>query len=421
MDNKREIAVIGAGIIGINCALALQSKGYQVTLFDKNGIAAGCSKANAGHFATEQVFPLANKSLLWQLPKMLLDPLGPVALDPKYLFKAAPWFLKFIANMSATKQRQNISALQSLNKQAIDDYRPILKEANAEHLLVSKGSLLVFEQTPVIEIKKQLQQFKQAGIGVELLNKEQLTVLEPNLSEQVQYALYFTDVGHTGSPFQICTTLANLSFSKGTTFLPHQVTNILFNKNKITIESTEQSADFDDVVIASGAWSKALLQPLGYNLPIEAERGYSLDLTNTEIEPELTRPVASAERKFIMTPMSHGLRLSGTAEFAGLEAKANMQRADLLYQHANKMLKQLPSFEQKNAQDSQRWMGCRPSLPDSLPVICQAPKHKNLFLALGHQHLGLTLGATTGKLVAQLIQKEQPDIDLAPFCISRFN
>jgi D-amino-acid dehydrogenase len=178
---------------------------------------------------------------------------------------------------------------------------------------------------------------------------------------------------------------------------------------------------FDQVVIATGAWSTSLLKQLNYKLPIEPERGYSLDLPEDVEQPRLNRPVASAERKFIMTPMAHGLRLSGTVEFAGLTQKANMQRADMLYQHAEKMLENITPFSKENANDEQRWLGFRPSLPDSLPVIGKAPKHSNITLALGHQHLGLTLGAITGKLIGQIIDNQDTDIDIEPFCVSRFN
>ena len=127
VNNKKHIAVVGAGIIGINCAVELQARGYQVTLIDKGAVGEGCSKANAGHFATEQILPLAEPSILLQLPKMLLNPLGPVALSPKHFPKSFPWFIKFIANMFQSKRSKNIQALKNINKHAIDYYKPLLK------------------------------------------------------------------------------------------------------------------------------------------------------------------------------------------------------------------------------------------------------------------------------------------------------
>lgn len=415
--HKKHIGVIGAGIIGINCAVELQSRGYQVTLIDKGGIGEGCSKGNAGHFATEQVFPLAEFSLLWQLPKMLLDPLGPVALSPKYFPKALPWFIKFITNMLSTKRTKNMNALKALNKHAIDYYRPLLKQANAEHLLIDNGSLLVFENTPVDKIERCLEMYLSQGVPVKLLGRQQTLELEPNLHQNIQYALHFTDVAHTVNPLTLSQMLAQYGEQLGCTYQQNEVVDIIQDNNKVTVATTNGSLVFDQIIIATGAWSEKLMSQLGYKLPMEAERGYSLDMPSDTIHM-LNRPVASAERKFIITPMSHGLRLAGTAEFAGLHQKPNEKRAAMLHKNAQFILKNVSPLEQ-NQHNS--WLGCRPSLPDSLPVIGKAPNHNLITVALGHQHLGLTLGAITGKLVGQIVDNEQTDIDISPFCLSRFN
>lgn len=431
--SAQKIAVIGAGIIGVNCALALQILGYQVTLIDKEDIGAGCSKGNAGHFATEQVFPLAEPSLLMQLPKMLLDPLGPVALSPTHFIKAIPWFMQFFNNMRADKRVNNGAAIKALNKQAIEYYKPLLRAANAQHLLVSNGSLLVFEKTSYKDVVAMHAHYQQAGVAVELLNREQTLALEPNLNTNITQALFFTEVGHTSDPLAICVVLADYANSLGMKFRQLSVDGIEQIESGVVINTKKDNFYFDHCVVATGAYSKGLLKGLGYHLPIEAERGYSLSLPLAESEQALlSRPVASAERKFIITPMDNILRLSGTVEYAGLHAKANNKRADMLLKNAEFVLSKLPEqaystnescANEVNANkiNGERWMGCRPSLPDSLPVICQAPKHKNIFFALGHQHLGLTQGAITGKLIGQLVRGQETDIDVTPFCISRFN
>lgn len=415
--NTKHIAVVGAGIIGINCAVELQSRGFQVTLIDKAAVGEGCSKNNAGHFATEQIFPLAQASILLQLPKMLLNPLGPVVLSPQYFPKAFPWFIKFMMNMFQSKRNKNIAALNSINKHAIDFYKPLLKAAGAEHLLIEKGSLLVYEKTPLTMIKKQQQAYVKQGIKVKLLNKEQTMLLEPNLHENIQHSLYFTEVAHTINPLALSQKLNEFGQSLGCVFNSFDVKTISHEGPRVKLSNGEKCLTFDHAVIATGAWSESLLKQLNYKLPIEAERGYSLDITKST-DAQLNRPVASAERRFIITPMSHGLRLAGTVEFAGLTQKANMKRATMLHKNAQFILDKLPKLANEGEHG---WLGLRPSLPDSLPVICAAPQHKNITFALGHQHLGLTLGAITGKLVGQIISKEKSAIDIAPFCISRFN
>jgi len=413
----KRIGIIGAGIIGINCAVELQAKGHQVTLLDREGIGEGCSKGNAGHFATEQVFPLAEASLLWQLPKMLLDPLGPVALSPTHFPKALPWFIRFIANMFQSKRSKNTQALKALNLNAIEYYKPLLEAANAEYLLTEKGSLLVFEDTPKDKIKQFLAHYQSQGISVKLLDKAQTHGLEPNLSKNINYSLYFTNVAHTINPLELSKKLASYGQKLGCEFKQFEAINITHKEQGVVVSSTDEALTFDHIVIATGAWSEKLLAQLGYKLPIEGERGYSLDLCEQTIRL-LNRPVASAERRFIITPMSHGLRLAGTVEFAGLKQKANMKRATMLQTHAKQLITHLPKPDDNGHQG---WLGFRPSLPDSLPVIGQAPKHKNITLAVGHQHLGLTLGAITGKLVGQIIEQSPTEIDIKPFCLSRFN
>ena len=264
-NSKKNIAVIGAGIIGINCALELQSLGFQVTLIDKTGIGEGCSKANAGHFATEQVFPLAELNLLWQLPKLLLDPLGPVSLSASYFPKALPWFGRFIINMMASKRAKNSTALKTLNKNAINYYKPLLKEAKAENLLTLKGSLLVFESRSNKTIERQYRHYKKAGVKVILLDRQQTLLLEPNLSKNISASLYFTNVGHSIDPHEICTKLAALAFQKGCVFHQDEVLNISHSNKGISLKTTKDTLQFNYAVIASGVWSKKFLNQLGYD------------------------------------------------------------------------------------------------------------------------------------------------------------
>jgi len=421
-NKKQTVAVIGAGIIGINCALELQSLGYQVTLVDKGDIGQGCSKGNAGHFATEQVFPLAESSLLWQMPKLLLDPLGPVSLSAKHFIKAIPWFMQFFNNMRPSLRDKNTVAIKALNKNAISHYCALLKEANIEHLITLQGSLLVFETTDYNKVDAMYQHYKNEGVAVKLLDRAETIKLEPNLNDNINYSLFFTDVAHTIDPLALSVALADFAKSKGMTFQQGEVSRIAQSDTGITVMTDKEALAFDHCVVACGAWSKGLLKGLNYNLPIEAERGYSLSLpiAGNETNP-LSRPVASAERRFIITPMDNTLRLAGTVEYAGLHAPANNKRADMLKDNAAFILKSLPEEQSDTDVEQQRWMGCRPSLPDSLPVICQAPNHDKVFFALGHQHLGLTQGAVTGKIIGQLVSKQATEIDISAFCISRFN
>lgn len=413
-QKTQHVAVVGAGIIGICCALNLQRAGFMVTLYDENGLAQGCSKGNAGHFATEQVFPLAHPSLITKLPAMLLNPLGPLHIDWRYLFKALPWFWQFVRNMPTKTYHANTQALKALNQQAIPAYERLLNDYELGHLLTKKGSLLTFETTSLNKINSLLQSYVAQGINVELLDAEQVQLLEPNLSKTIRYALLFKDVAHSVDPHLFCLSLAEQFSTLGGQFCQQKITAVQQTTQGYELISQTQTNMADKVVIAAGAWSKALLKPLGYKVPLDTERGYHCMLAN---DHGLARPVASAERSFIMTPMSQGLRLAGTVEFAGIKRKMNNKRALALLPNARALLH--PSTASLHAKST--WMGCRPSLPDSLPIISRAPNHDNLYFAFGHQHLGLTQGAVTAELITALCLNRPPQIDIHPYCVSRFS
>ncbi|MEI5638734.1 MULTISPECIES: NAD(P)/FAD-dependent oxidoreductase [unclassified Pseudoalteromonas] len=410
MNKNNTIAVIGAGVIGITTALQLQSRGYQVTLFDKSKPASACSQGNAGHFATEQVFPMADSSLLWKLPKMLFDPIGPLRIDLRSMLGNLPWFWRFLLQMPKSRFNQGVAALSALNQAALPAYQRLLKQQYAE-LIESQGSLLVCEKQQNLDVL--FNKYHRQGISVIKLNSQQTQQLEPNLAKHIAGALYFDQVGHSMDPYRLCQRLYQHFIAAGGTFKNAEIDRIETTNSRPLLKTSEQSFGvFDHVVIATGAWGKSLCQQLGYRLPLIAERGYHTMVKDPEV---FSRPVASSERGFIMTPMQMGLRLAGTVEFANVDSPPNYHRARALFRHAQTLV-DLPLVEQQE----QIWVGVRPTLPDYLPVIGQAPKHDSIYFALGHQHLGLTQAAITSECIADLIDKKPNDIDLTPFSISRF-
>ncbi|MBV7315124.1 FAD-binding oxidoreductase [Shewanella sp. NIFS-20-20] len=414
--NDQDICVLGAGVVGLTSALYLQQAGYQVTLLDKQGVALGASFGNAGHFATEQVFPLADPKLLLTLPQMLMDPLGPLRIRPQYLHRALPWFLRFMVNMSSERRLHNKQGIKALNEQSISAIKALVTSCGCEHLLTLNGSLLVFEHTALFDIRHQWQSYVNEGIAVTLLTGQQVRELEPCLSRKITYALWFTDVGHTEDPYQLCLAIFNKFISLGGAFTQADVTKINVNNPSapltLTIEDTD--IEINKLLLTAGAWSRPFAKQLGYKVPLETERGYHLMMPQ---QSNLTRPVASYERKMIITPMATGTRLAGTVEFGGLDAPMSLARADCLLPHAKALMPSV--FLQASADQGQRWMGFRPSLPDSLPVISQT-HHDNVFVSFGHQHLGLTWSAISAQLTGELIQGHRPTIDMGFYRIDRF-
>ncbi len=412
------LTVIGAGVVGLSAAIQLQRAGFNVTIIDKEGAGTGASKGNAGHFATEQVFPLADPTMLPKLPGMLLDPLGPFRIKPRYFFKALPWFIRFLHNMLPGRRAHNSRAIKALNQGAIDAMKSLTEFCGCEHLLTLNGSLLVFEGTPVAEVEKEYRAYVDADVEVQLLSGDEVRALESSLSVNITHGLYFTHVGHTEDPYRLCLALETKFEQIGGQVVTDELLQINAAKTNsaIALEMTSgNSRHTDRLIIASGAWSKPFAKQLGYSVPLETERGYHLMMPH---KSRLSRPVASYNRKFIITPMSEGTCLAGTVEFGGLKAPLVDARADCLFPHGKALLPEL--FRDASASDGERWMGFRPSMPDSLPVLGRSQKQSNVFFSFGHQHLGLTWSAITAELLTQEVTGKQPDIDLSPYRIDRF-
>lgn len=410
-----DITVIGAGVVGLCSALRLQMAGYKVTLIDRELPGHGCSKGNAGHFATEQVLPLAAPGLIQQIPKMLFDPKGPVSIRWPYLPTITPWFIRFLLN---TRQKPFIAgaeAIQPLNEASLEAWQGLLNCIGAADQLKIDGSFLAFESPTTFESYQQstLPLIQHYGVKTTTVSGDELREAEPALSKAITKAVFFPETGHTSNPLKLCETLFQHFTRHGGEFIQTEVTGVQQQGQGCQLDTANGQYQPSKVLITTGAWSKNIVQQAtGVKVPLDTERGYHLMVP--EASKLLNVPVSSADRKFIMTPMEEGMRLAGTVEFAGLQAPANMQRAHMLTQHAKALLPDLPE------QTGENWMGFRPSLPDSLPVIDRVGSHGQILLAFAHQHLGLTQGAITADLVLDLAQNKTPQISLEPYRISRF-
>jgi D-hydroxyproline dehydrogenase len=408
--------VIGAGVIGLVTACRLQQQGHQVLLLDPNGVGAGCSFGNAGHLATEQVFPLADAALLPKLPGFLLDPLGPLAIRPRYLWRALPFFFQFLRQMASQPRKLNTAALTSLLSDAIPAWQRLANAADCQDLLRYQGSLLVFEQSRLSEVEQIAALYRHQGIALDIMTHTELLQHYPGLSPSIRYAIYFKEVGHTLSPSLLNERLYQWFLALGGQFSQQKVLDIHQRQSQLQLTLASKTIRASRVVLCTGAYSKQLLQPLGYKLPLEAERGYHL-MTNPVTMPQI--PIASFDRKMIMTPMQHGLRLAGTVEFAGLTAKDNWQRAKLLRHHGEALWPELAARSSQVGPEA-CWSGLRPTLADSLPVIGQSHL-AGLWLHFGHQHLGLTLAAVSTELLLQQMNGDAAALQKAvPFRADRF-
>lgn len=410
----RNVAVIGGGIIGLCSALKLQLNGDSVTIFDKAGAGEGCSKGNAGHFATEQVFPLATPSLLPQLPKMLLSSSSPVSIRFRDLPKTFGWMVRFLFHARKAPTLYATEVLSRLNEKAMPSWFSLLDSVGLRHLIVMNGSLLTFESDSLFKAYgSNLKGFDEHGVEYELWGQKAIRQYAPSLSHNVKHGVFFPNTGHTLNPYQICLELKSVFEKLGGKFIQKEIDDVSSGE-LVSVKYNGQSKAFDSVIIATGAESVRLVQRLtGRKVPLQAERGYHLMLP--QLKQSLPFPVSSADRKFIMTPMDGGLRLAGTVEYAGLDSPPNMKRSLMLKKLAQGLLNE----DSEACEMGEQWMGNRPSLPDSLPVIDSVDDGKILF-AFGHQHLGLTHAAVTAELIFQLRNKQNTVLDVTPFRLNRF-
>lgn len=392
----RTVAVIGAGVVGLTTALQLLQQGYQVMVFERETVGAGASSGNAGHFASEQVFPLAHASLLWSVPKFLLNPLGPLAIRPRALWSERRFFWHYLQSMWPAKWRYNHQILRSLCQQAIDAWQQLLASEALSQLLVQQGNLLVFEgQTAMQQALKAKQHYQAGGVDVELWSAADVQQYCAGIHQSVQCALYFPGTGHCVSPLQLCQALQQAIERRGGVFHVAEVQQLQPSDHGITVQAKSNCWQVDDVVLCTGVHANTLLEPLGLWVPMTAERGYHLEIKALAMPPIA---VASFNRHMIMTPMQTGLRLAGTVEFAGIDALPNWQRAQSLRRHGEALWPSLREYGEVSM-----WSGQRPTCADSLPVV-GASGVPRLWLNFGHQHLGLTLAAVTSRWLVDAMQ-----------------
>ncbi len=414
MKSQYSVIIVGGGIIGLSIALTAQANGTDVLLVDKNEIGSGASFGNAGHIATEQVFPIADPSVLKSIPKMLLDPLGPLRLDWRYLLPLTPWMLKLVGNMRHKPFTHIHQTLMTLNSAAFDSWQAFIQKWQLSDLIKMQGSLLVAEKKETLKKLHQHGEYLQEiNVHNSVINQTELLEREPALATNQLGGLFFPNTGHVVDLAKLHSKLAQSFVELGGNILTDcEVIAISSTSNKEAIvTSTQGKFTGKKVVIAGGAFSKSLVKMVSrINVPLETERGYHLMLPQEQ--GRLSIPVSSMDRRFIMTPMAGGLRLAGTVEYAGLKRPANMQRARHFLPLAAPMLKAPLNDEQ-----STPWMGFRPSTSDSLPVIDNKGPY---IFAFGHQHLGLTQAAITADLVNSFIHEQPTVIDCTPFSIERF-
>ena len=410
----RHIVVVGAGIVGSCCAGWLQRKGLKVTLIDRSEAGEETSSGNAGSVSPTAVLPVAMPGMFKQIPGWLLDPLGQLTLRWSYIQKATPWLIRFLRCANPDQMWRTANGMRGLLAPVFECYAPLLKNANAEDLIRREGCLYIYDSAEAFELDRPTQNLRrELGAKLDNISEEEIRQLEPSLSAKFKWGIYAPENGLTINPQRLTKTIAEQVVADGGRFIRSDVRDIKLRADRRKVIHTSGGEEIADaVVIAAGAWSHKLAALFGDRVPLESQRGYHVTMADPGIPAR--RMVNWVGRRVFATPMEMGLRLAGTVELAGLEAEPNWRRADILIDLARELYPDL------NVSKVTRWMGHRPCLPDSLPVIGPSPRAPGIFYAFGHGHVGMCGAPGTGRTIAELVAGEPPQINIEPFRVDRF-
>ncbi|WP_271272626.1 NAD(P)/FAD-dependent oxidoreductase [Aliamphritea hakodatensis] len=409
-----QIGIIGAGVVGLSTALWLQKAGYQVTLIDKELPGMGASFGNAGLFADYARLPFARFSMMRKMPGLLMDSSSPLSMHSNYIPKLLPYGWRFFKACFADNYAKGKIALSQLHQHTVQADETLLRISGAQDLIKAQGCLGLFADQQDFQNAQQgdLLERRQQGVNLEFLNAGQVADLEPDLAAFHAGGVFYPDTRFTVSPLGLCRRYAEHFTGNGGKILRDQALSVTPKIPGVSVKLTDETLEFDHLVICAGVASKELLTPLGVKMPMVSERGYHLTLDLGE--KQLQRPVGWLDKSVFLTPMAGGVRLAGTAEFAAADAPLDESKAQTMLEHAKVMLGETPHI-------TSTWVGSRPSTPDSLPVIGPLQRYPQISLGFGHGHLGLTFGAVTGQLISCAIQGEPGAVDLTPFAPERFN
>ena len=348
---------------------------------------------------------------------MLIDPGSPLAIRWRYLPRLMPWLVRFVGNSRESTRLRNARSMATLMKDNLAAYARVVEGSDAAEYIRRLGNLTVYKRKSTFAADgNERALVASLGAPVEELDSEEIRQLEPNLSRDYCYGVYFPDTGHCLDPYRLTRALAEDVRAAGGQFRQAEVLGVDVEEVGARRLLTDgDPIEVDAMVLAAGAWSGPLAAALGSPVPLDTERGYHTVLQG--VDAGIQRPVGDGEGDIGLTQMVDGLRIGGTVELASLDAPPNYARATLFYERGRKVIPGLPPTE---SVEITQWMGFRPTLPDYLPALGRSPHHDNVWFAFAHQHLGLSLAARTGELITTLVRGEEPDIDLTPFRIDRF-
>ena len=415
---RPDVIVIGAGVVGLSAAIAAAARGLSVAVLDREGPAAGASAGNAGAFAFTDILPLASPGILRKAPKWLIDPLGPLTVPPAYALRIAPWMFRFWRACSPRRVAHSTRAQTALMDLSKAELEPFLAQTGTVPMLRKDGNLQVYEGEA--EFEASLSGWKareEHGIEFRHLDAAGMAEIQPGLAPRFTHGTFTPGWYSIADPKLYTLALADHFRATGGVIERAEVTALRPAEDAVEVLAADgKGRRAAQVVLAAGAFSHRIARTIGERIPLETERGYNTTLPADAFD--LRTQVTFAGHGFVVTRLATGIRVGGAVELGGLELPPNFRRSEAMLEKAQAFLPGL------KPQGGVKWMGFRPSLPDSLPAIGRARATPRVVYAFGHGHLGLTQSAGTARIVADLLTGQMtgqaPAIDIAPFSPQRF-
>ena len=419
MGERGHVTVIGAGVVGVATALCLVRDGFDVTVIDRDGPGENCSFGNAGMICdSTSAMPLPSPQVIRGLPRMLMDRKSSLHIRWSYLPALMPWLLVFMKSAGARQRHRNARAFYALLNGSVASWERLVEGTQGAALIRKRGLAIIYETergfASAAEDRAMLREF---GAELTELNGAEVRQSEPQLSEAVTAATFLPRVNHTVNPYRLTRAIADSVVAAGGLVETATVTGIEVSDGRVrTLRTTAGDRKVDRLVVSAGAWSGRLAEMLGIRVLLDTERGYHTVYHGAD--SGLRLPLIHGEQGFGMNQMDEGLRIAGSVEMAGIDAPADYRRADIQAERGRGILR---DFVPEHSTKITRWMGRRPTLPDYLPALGKVAGLDNTWFNFGHQHLGLTLAARSGEVMANLVAGRDPGLDLDAFRPDRFN
>ena len=416
MDLNSDVLVIGGGAIGVCCAYYLSRENLSVALIEQENVASGCSEANAGLLVPSHSIPLASPGTISMGLKSMFKPASPFYIKPRLDFRLYRWLWQFARACREEKMMEGLLVLRELNYASMALYDSLIQSENLDCDYGKKGWLLAYKTDQGFQsAQKEAALLQKHGVAAEILDSKETQNLEPTLKSDMTGSVLYPDDAHL-DPKKFVTALSERCQERGVRIQTGtQAEGFEIRNGQVTGVKTHQGLlKPRQIILASGAWSKQMGKLLGFKLPVQPAKGYSLTFPDPRPCPKV--PLYLSEAKVAVTPLGGKLRFGGTLELSGMDRTINQRRLQAIRKAGEDYMKPM---EFKG--EPETWSGLRPCTPDGLPLIGRLKPFRNLLVATGHAMLGIHLAPVTGKLIAQITCAQRSDIDMSPYRVDRFS